>query len=506
MFLTRILGIATFNTAVIEEIENNRKLNAIAAVLLVFSVTIESFIMLAHVTRSYENQGIFYLLISGTGYSIYDIGLIITAVLGYLDIVFGLIACTVLSMKLIPYVGNLLGGETSTGELLRLTGFFFPVAVALTAVTLLVPVDPPFIYYMMTVLIVIYLFMVYAYAVHRALDMGLAGAAVSVGLAISIALFSYIVLMVSIVVFLFVVSISNDFQEFLVNLVKVLGPPGLVILMALQAVIAPLPAQFFLIFAGESFREDYGNAGGIAIAIVAGTIGMQIGAWLAYYIGDKGGRPIVAKLLGTKALADAEKWFAKYGAWAVLFSRLVPFAPADPVSYVAGIGKTPIYQFSLAIFVTSVIGSVVYVIGGEVFADMMEEFPILGSILDLAIIGFLLFAAVAVARLLWVESMKRWKRLQQRPVMLPLGTTAELLTDFSSGLEVPEICQQCGKHVPKNERVNCPSCDCLFCWSHVQNWKAVKRIEARICPVCQKEVLTPFSKEVVNKSLDEHWK
>jgi uncharacterized membrane protein YdjX (TVP38/TMEM64 family) len=123
------------------------------------------------------------------------------------------------------------------------------------------------------------------------------------------------------------------------SLIQTVGPLGLVIAMIIQAVLAPIPSELILSFAGAAFAEKYGIELGLFLAIVFGSLGSIAGAIVAFWIARQGGRPLVEKLVEEDALLFADNLLEKYGAWAILVGRLTPFIPFDAVSYGAGLSK-----------------------------------------------------------------------------------------------------------------------------------------------------------------------
>ncbi|MFW9916310.1 MAG: TVP38/TMEM64 family protein [Candidatus Thorarchaeota archaeon] len=137
-------------------------------------------------------------------------------------------------------------------------------------------------------------------------------------------------------------SLSDAFLwivEFLKSLIQTIGPIGLFFAMIIQALLAPIPSELILSFAGAAFAEEYGVELGLFLAIVFGSLGSIVGAIIAFWIAQHGGRPIVEKMVDEEALQFADKLLEKYGAWAILIGRLTPFIPFDAVSYGAGLSK-----------------------------------------------------------------------------------------------------------------------------------------------------------------------
>ena len=143
-------------------------------------------------------------------------------------------------------------------------------------------------------------------------------------------------------------SIVNDIVNWCTNVIAVFGLPGIFVLMLLESACIPIPAEATMMFAG--FAVSQGKLG-LAAAIAVGVAGNVVGAWLVYYVGLYGGRPFIDRygkyvLLRHEHIDLAERWFAKYGAVAVFFCRIIPGVRGF-VSLPAGVARMPIWKFTL---------------------------------------------------------------------------------------------------------------------------------------------------------------
>lgn len=91
------------------------------------------------------------------------------------------------------------------------------------------------------------------------------------------------------------------------------------------------------------------------IATFAGAFGNLAGSLLAYWIGFKGGRPLIEKygkyiFLSHNDLDKSEKWFSSYGELTVFFGRLLPVVRTY-ISFPAGIAKMDLKKFSFYTFI-----------------------------------------------------------------------------------------------------------------------------------------------------------
>ncbi len=131
-------------------------------------------------------------------------------------------------------------------------------------------------------------------------------------------------------------------------------------LMMMQAVIAPLPA-FVITFANAAV---FGWAWGAAISWTGAMLGAALCYGLAYWYG----RGLVEKLSPPGALSQFDRLSARWGLWAILVARLLPFVPFDPVSYAAGLARIGFWRFLLATGVGQLPATIVYSLAGDLLA------------------------------------------------------------------------------------------------------------------------------------------
>lgn len=131
-------------------------------------------------------------------------------------------------------------------------------------------------------------------------------------------------------------------------------------LMMLQAVIAPLPA-FVITFANAAV---FGWAWGAVIS----WIGAMLGATLCYGLARWYGRGLVERLSPPGALGQFDRLSERWGLWAILIARLLPFVPFDPVSYAAGLARIRFPRFLLATGAGQLPATIVYSIAGDLLA------------------------------------------------------------------------------------------------------------------------------------------
>lgn len=123
-------------------------------------------------------------------------------------------------------------------------------------------------------------------------------------------------------------SIVEFVSVFVINLIGSLGYWGVFICMTLESACIPLPSEIIMTFSGFVVWQGNTNMTLLGITLV-GALGNLFGSLIAYFVGLKGGRPLLEKygkyvLITHKNLETADKWFEKYGYEAVLISRVLP--------------------------------------------------------------------------------------------------------------------------------------------------------------------------------------
>ncbi|MEI7904599.1 MAG: DedA family protein [Candidatus Firestonebacteria bacterium] len=179
-------------------------------------------------------------------------------------------------------------------------------------------------------------------------------------------------------------------------IIDLLGYWGIVLAMTIESACIPLPSELIMPYGGILVSEGKFTLFGIALA---GAFGCLIGSVITYWIGLKGGRPLLEKygkyILITKHDMDlADRFFEKYGSWATFISRLLPVVRTF-ISLPAGIAKTPFLKFCIHTFTGSFIWCGVLGWVGVKFGDNRQFLKDIMHRFDLAI--FLLL----IAGLVW---------------------------------------------------------------------------------------------------------
>lgn len=138
------------------------------------------------------------------------------------------------------------------------------------------------------------------------------------------------------------------------------------LLMIFQSIAAPLPA-FLITFANASLF------GWVKGAILSWSSAM-VGATICFYIARFYGRNVVAKLTSKFALESIDGFFDKYGKYAILITRLLPFISFDIVSYAAGLTSMNFWSFFWATGVGQLPATIIYSYVGGMLVGGTKKF------------------------------------------------------------------------------------------------------------------------------------
>ncbi len=124
------------------------------------------------------------------------------------------------------------------------------------------------------------------------------------------------------------------------------------------------------------------------------TAGSVIGACFGYFIGIKGGRPVLLKFAREHTVKKVEDYFAKYGSWAV------GIAGFTPIPYKIFTIASGVFRFDLSkMIIVSIVSrgarffleSVIIILwGNQILAFMDGYFEVLTIIVTAGVIGFYL--------------------------------------------------------------------------------------------------------------------
>jgi membrane protein DedA with SNARE-associated domain len=212
------------------------------------------------------------------------------------------------------------------------------------------------------------------------------------------------------------------------SLTSLIGDHGLYAVFLLMLVDAVLPAasELVMLYAGALAASAFAGQHVVLFGSridshfwaftamsLAGVLGNTAGSVAGWGIGYYGGRPLVERRgrwlhLGPENLDRAERWFRRWGDWAVCLGRVTPVVRSF-VSIPAGLARMPLARFT----VLTAIGCIPWCFGiagaGWALGSRYERFHHDFRYLDYAVAAVVLALAAA-----WYVRRRRTSKLARR--------------------------------------------------------------------------------------------
>jgi len=201
------------------------------------------------------------------------------------------------------------------------------------------------------------------------------------------------------------------YAVFILMVIDAVLPAASELVMLYAGVVASgaLPGQDVVLF-GHQIESHFWAW--VAMSM-AGVLGNTVGSVIGWGIGYYGGRPLIEKRgrwlhLGPENLDKAERWFDRWGDWAVCLGRVTPVVRSF-VSIPAGVARMPLGRFTVFTF----LGCVVWCFGlagiGWALGSSYESFHHDFRFVDIAV-AVLVLSGVAI----WLIRRRRTSRLSRR--------------------------------------------------------------------------------------------
>jgi membrane protein DedA with SNARE-associated domain len=217
-----------------------------------------------------------------------------------------------------------------------------------------------------------------------------------------------------------------DFAHHLTRLLQSYTYPVLLLLVLLESLGVPLPGEIALVTAAA-----YASSGHISITIVIAlaALGASVGGVLGYWIGIKGGLPLVTRYGGyigvKKSHVDrAHAFFERNGSKTILFGRFVAILRTW-AAIVAGAAAMSFTKFVTYNTIGSIVWAIVFGLLGFYFG---RDLPLLEKYISRVSFGVLVVAIVGIALFLL---LKRSKAGAQSTADAATSPTIEKTTNLS---------------------------------------------------------------------------
>ena len=226
-----------------------------------------------------------------------------------------------------------------------------------------------------------------------------------------------------------VASISGALTDHVTSLI---GNSGVLAVFGLMFIDAVFPAfsELVMLYAGAlaagAFAQSVVLFGhpiqsrplAYLTMVLAGTIGYTLGSLAGWAIGIYGGRPFLERHgrwfhLSHEQLGRAERWFERFGSWAVLLGRITPVARSF-ISIPAGVFRARLVSYTILTLIGSTIWCLVLQSVGFALGTRWEKVQHNLHYVDYAVVAvFVAFVALIILR--------RWRstRLASRDAQNP---------------------------------------------------------------------------------------
>ncbi|HMK43931.1 MAG TPA: TVP38/TMEM64 family protein [Dissulfurispiraceae bacterium] len=153
------------------------------------------------------------------------------------------------------------------------------------------------------------------------------------------------------------------------------GPIGIILLQALQVVIAPIPGEATNILGGYLYGPLWGT--------LYSTIGVTVGSYLAFLFARIFGQPFVEKYASKALISRFDYLLHHKGMFIVFLIFLIPGTPKDSLCYLLGLGHLTSVEFLLLTGIGRLFGTFIETLGGDYLRnEQYQELAVLaGAIL-----------------------------------------------------------------------------------------------------------------------------
>jgi membrane protein DedA with SNARE-associated domain len=216
-------------------------------------------------------------------------------------------------------------------------------------------------------------------------------------------------------------SITSTFESHIATQ----GAYAVFVLMAIDAVF-PAASEVVMLYAGavaagvfpgthhvSLFGAKIGfGIGAFIVMAVAGTLGYFVGALIGWWIGLRGGRPLLESHgrwlhVTPESLDRAERWFQRWGNFGVLVGRVTPLVRSF-VSIPAGIFEMRLAPYALYTVVGSAVWSFAIAGVGYGLGSSYKSFDHGFKYVEYAVVaGVLVLAAYLIYRLRKAATVRR---------------------------------------------------------------------------------------------------
>lgn len=187
--------------------------------------------------------------------------------------------------------------------------------------------------------------------------------------------------------------------QWLLDTIGAMGYPGIVLLMAMESSIIPVPSELVMPPAGYLAFQGKMN---MTAAILCGTFGSLLGAYANYFASHYLGRPLILKygkyvLIPPDKFERVERFFLQHGEISTFIGRLLPVI-RHLISIPAGVAGMNHFRFSLYTLLGAGLWCTILTLIGY---GIGENQQLIMQYSHKALLWVVLFCGVLVALYIW---------------------------------------------------------------------------------------------------------
>ena len=191
----------------------------------------------------------------------------------------------------------------------------------------------------------------------------------------------------------------HTFIQWLLSTIGSMGYPGILLLMAMESSIIPVPSELVMPPAGYLAQQGKMN---MALVILCGTFGSLIGAYANYFVSRYLGRPLILKygkyvLIPADKFIRVEQFFLKHGEISTFIGRLLPVI-RHLISIPAGVAGMNHFKFTLYTLLGAGIWCTILTLIGYAIGENQQ---LIMQYSHKALLWVVLFSAALIAVYVW---------------------------------------------------------------------------------------------------------
>lgn len=206
--------------------------------------------------------------------------------------------------------------------------------------------------------------------------------------------------------------IFERLSGFFVSIISATGYLGVFVLMVLESMVAPVPSELVMPFAGFLVADGKLN---LWLVIIVSSLASITGSLISYFVAYFGEKELIHKfgrfvLLDKEELEWTEKWFRRHGSITILISRFIPVI-RHLISIPAGLARMDLKHFIIFTAVGATAWNTFLLWGGMQLRErwlLVEQYS---KPLDILVV-VLIVAAVAY------YTYKHWKRRRKKNIYI----------------------------------------------------------------------------------------